>query len=49
MGSVDFKDLDEVPEGVRTTATRLASNAAHLARALRASALSAELTPVASG
>jgi multimeric flavodoxin WrbA len=36
MGSVDFQDLDEVPEGVRTTAARLASNAAHLARALQA-------------
>ena len=34
MGSVDFKDLDEVPDGVRTTATRLASNAVHLAGAL---------------
>ena len=36
MGSVDYKDLDEVPEKVATTTTALASNAAHLARLLRA-------------
>ena len=36
MGSVDYKDLDEVPEKVATTTAALASNAAHLARLLRA-------------
>jgi multimeric flavodoxin WrbA len=36
MGSVDFKDLDEVPDAVRSTAVRLASNAVHLATTLRA-------------
>jgi multimeric flavodoxin WrbA len=36
MGSVDFKDLDEVPSSVRTTAVQLAANAAHLAATLRA-------------
>jgi hypothetical protein len=35
MGSVDFKDLTEIPDGVRQTASRLAANAAHLARVLR--------------
>jgi multimeric flavodoxin WrbA len=34
MQSKDFKDLDEVPEPVRQTATLLASSAAHLARLL---------------
>jgi multimeric flavodoxin WrbA len=37
MGAVDFVELDEVPEGVRTTAARLASNAVHLAGVLRRS------------
>jgi multimeric flavodoxin WrbA len=37
LGSVDFKDLDEIPDAVRTTAARLAANAAHLARALQTS------------
>lgn len=37
MGSVDFKDLHEIPDAVRTTATRLAANAAHLARVLQTS------------
>lgn len=35
MGSVDFKDLDEVPETVTRTATMLAVNAAHLAGLLK--------------
>lgn len=35
MGKVDFKDLTEIPPLVRQTATRLAANAAHLARVLR--------------
>jgi multimeric flavodoxin WrbA len=35
MGSVDFKDLDEVPEGVQSMVVRVASNAVHLARVLR--------------
>ena len=35
MGSVDFKDLDEVPDGVRTTAAAPGVNAVHLAGALR--------------
>ncbi len=38
MGSVDYKDLDEVPEKVATTTATLASNTAHLARLLRAAA-----------
>jgi multimeric flavodoxin WrbA len=37
MGSVDFKDLDEVPDKVRSMAVRAASNAAHLATTLRTS------------
>lgn len=36
MGKTDFKELDEVPDPVRSTARTLASNAAHLARLLRA-------------
>ncbi|GAT12391.1 flavodoxin family protein [Mycolicibacterium novocastrense] len=36
MQSTDYKDLDEVPEPVASTTAALASNAAHLARALRA-------------
>ena len=36
MGSTDFRDLDEVPEKVSQTAAMLASNAAHLARLLKA-------------
>ncbi|MGY2063611.1 flavodoxin, partial [Nocardia gipuzkoensis] len=38
MGSVDYKDLDGVPEAVASTTTAMARNAAHLARALRAAA-----------
>ncbi|MCU1371393.1 MAG: flavodoxin [Ilumatobacteraceae bacterium] len=34
MGSVDFKDLDEVPEKVAETISTLTSNAVHLARLL---------------
>ena len=37
MGSVDFNDLDEVPEKTRTTAADVARNAAHLARLLQSS------------
>lgn len=36
MGSVDFKDLDEVPDKVSGTISMAASNAAHLARLLKA-------------
>ena len=36
MHKTDFKDLDEVPEQVKQTAAMLASNAAHLARFLKA-------------
>jgi multimeric flavodoxin WrbA len=36
MGGVDFQDLDEVPDAVRSMAVRAASNAAHLATVLRA-------------
>jgi multimeric flavodoxin WrbA len=36
MGSVDYKDLEEVPEKVATTTATLASNTAHLARLLAA-------------
>lgn len=35
MGSVDYKDLEQVPEKVATTTATLASNTAHLARLLR--------------
>jgi predicted CoA-binding protein len=35
MGSVDFADLDEVPEKVTSAAAQTASNAAHLARVLQ--------------
>ncbi len=35
MGSIDFADLDEVPEKVATAAAQTASNAAHLATILR--------------
>lgn len=35
MGSVDYKDLDEVPSSVATTTATLASNTAHLARLLQ--------------
>ncbi len=34
MGSVDFKDLDEVPEKVAQTTTAMVANAVHLARLL---------------
>ncbi|GAB2672564.1 flavodoxin family protein [Thalassiella azotivora] len=37
MGSTDYQDLDEVPEMTATTTRTLATNAAHLARLLRAS------------
>jgi hypothetical protein len=36
MGSVDFADLDEVPDKVRETVATVARNAAHLARLLAA-------------
>lgn len=36
MGSVDFIDLDEVPDNVQTTVATLARQAAHLARLLAA-------------
>jgi len=36
MGSVDFKDLDEVPDEVAETVDTLARHAAHLARVLAA-------------
>lgn len=36
MHGTDFRDLDEVPEKVSQTAAMLASNAAHLARLLKA-------------
>lgn len=35
MGSIDFQDLDEVPEKVSSTAAMVASNAAHLAQLLK--------------
>lgn len=35
MQTVDYQDLDEVPEVVATTTTNAARNAAHLARSLR--------------
>jgi multimeric flavodoxin WrbA len=38
MGSRDYQDLDETPESVASTTATLAENAAHLARALKASA-----------
>jgi multimeric flavodoxin WrbA len=34
MGSVDFKDLDEVPDTVMSTATTMVANATHLVRTL---------------
>lgn len=37
MGSRDYEDLDETPEAVASTTATLAENAAHLARALKAS------------
>lgn len=36
MGKVDYKDLDETPEAVATTAKSLAANATHLAWQLKA-------------
>ena len=36
LGSIDFADLDEVPDKVRSAAAQTASNAAHLARLLAA-------------
>ncbi|MGY1739294.1 MULTISPECIES: flavodoxin family protein [unclassified Blastococcus] len=36
MGSRDYLDLEETPEAVASTTTTLAENAAHLARALKA-------------
>lgn len=44
MGSTDFKDLDRVPDKVAQTAAMLASNAAHLARLLKADAYPAHPT-----
>lgn len=35
MGSIDYKDLDEVPKKVKETLDMAASNAAHLARLLK--------------
>ena len=35
MGSIDFKELDQVPEKIASTAATVASNAAHLARLLK--------------
>jgi multimeric flavodoxin WrbA len=35
MGSIDYKDLDEVPKKVKQTLDMAASNAAHLARLLK--------------
>jgi multimeric flavodoxin WrbA len=37
MGSVDFKDLDEVPESVSDAVATMSANAAHLARLLAGS------------
>jgi len=37
MHGTDFKDLDEVPDQVAQTTEQLATNAAHLARALQTS------------
>lgn len=37
MGSVDYKDLEAMPDKVRATLEMAASNAAHLARLLKAS------------
>ncbi|MFF7293352.1 flavodoxin family protein [Microbacterium sp. NPDC008134] len=42
MQGVDYKDLDETPEKVVETITTATRNAAHLARALKASAYPAE-------
>jgi multimeric flavodoxin WrbA len=36
MGSVDFKDLDPVPDGTASSIAEVAKNAAHLAKLLRA-------------
>ena len=38
MGSTDFKDLDKTPDKVTETAKLVASNAAHLAKLLKADA-----------
>ncbi|WP_067903923.1 flavodoxin family protein [Nocardia vaccinii] len=38
MGSVDYQDLEKVPDPVASTTRALARNAAHLARLLRAAA-----------
>jgi multimeric flavodoxin WrbA len=35
MSGIDYQDLDDVPEQVRSTTATVASNAAHLARLLR--------------
>lgn len=37
MGGTDYRELDETPEAVASTTATLAENAAHLARALKAS------------
>ncbi|MDJ0338363.1 NAD(P)H-dependent oxidoreductase [Cryobacterium sp. PH31-O1] len=42
MQTVDFQDLDEVPEAIATANARLARNAAHLARMLKAEGYPAE-------
>ncbi|UVO50299.1 NAD(P)H-dependent oxidoreductase [Sphingomonas sp. SUN019] len=39
MGSVDFKDLEKTPEKVTKTASMVATNAAHLAKLLKAEPL----------
>jgi hypothetical protein len=38
MGSVDFNDLDEVPESTANAMAMAARNAAHLAKLLKGSA-----------
>jgi multimeric flavodoxin WrbA len=42
MQTVDFKDLDEVPEAIASSVAGVARNAAHLARVLRAAQYPAE-------
>jgi hypothetical protein len=37
MGNTEYNDLDEVPESTASTTAAVARNAAHLARALKAS------------
>jgi len=45
MHPTDFKDLDDVPEPIRTTARSLAANAAHLAKLLKREAYPAPGEP----